>query len=74
MTKALVAFLRCIHACSNRLQHSETGEGSAAIGGSGSDFIELGSQGAGDTNIAMGNVAATHIWLALVTQAYQRTW
>ena len=33
----------------------ETDEGSAAIGGSGSDFIELGSQGAGDTNIAMGN-------------------
>ena len=33
----------------------ETGEGSAAIGGSGSDFIELGSQGAGDTHIAMGN-------------------
>ena len=33
----------------------ETGDGSAAIGGKGSDFIELGSQGASDTNIAMGN-------------------
>ena len=32
-----------------------TGDGSAAIGGTGSDFIELGSQGAGVTNIAMGN-------------------
>ena len=33
----------------------ENGDGSAAIGGMGSDFVELGSQGAGDTNIAMGN-------------------
>ena len=31
------------------------GDGSAAVGGLGSDFVELGSQAAGDTNIAMGN-------------------
>ena len=31
------------------------GDGSAAVGGMGSDFVELGSQEAGDTNIAMGN-------------------
>ena len=31
------------------------GDGSAAVGGMGSDFVELGLQDAGDTNIAMGN-------------------
>jgi len=33
----------------------ETGDSGTAIGGIGSDFIELGSQGAEDTNFAMGN-------------------
>ena len=31
------------------------GDGSAAVGGLGSDFVELGSQDVGETNIAMGN-------------------